>query len=373
VDERIRRRGARDHVGLLSRERLEHGAVRGHARPRPYEGVAGVTPPERRREPARLEARARVGGALERAERRLHEELRRDERRHRVAGQPEHERAAADAERDRLAGLHGDAPEDLLDAELGLDPPDEIVRPHRDAARGDEDVRGQRALERGTVGRLVVGDRRLELDVGADGGERGREHEPVRLVDLTSGERPARRDELAARREDRDTRPAAALDLHDAGGREGAELRGAEADAGRDDLVAASHVAAARADVRARFHGLRDLHSVVILDNILDGDDGIRARGDDGAGRDLDRLAGTELEQGRPASRRAAGDGERAGHVGGANGEAVHRRARERRQVDSCTRTGRRHSPVRRGERNELGLGRRHAREHEHLRLLDGE
>jgi len=44
---------------------------------------------------------------------------------------------------------------------------------------------------------FVVGDRRQQLDVGADGGERGREHETVRLVHLAGAELIARPRELA--------------------------------------------------------------------------------------------------------------------------------------------------------------------------------
>ncbi len=63
-----------------------------------------------------------------------------DERRERVPGQAEDERRSADAEGERLARTHRDAPEDLLDAELRLDAADEVVRPDRDATRGDDHI-----------------------------------------------------------------------------------------------------------------------------------------------------------------------------------------------------------------------------------------
>ena len=89
-----------------------------------------------------------LGDALERQDGGTDEELEADERRTRVPGQAEHERPAPNAERDRLARLDRDAPEHLLDAELRLDPPHEVVRPDRDAAGGDEDVRLEPARER---------------------------------------------------------------------------------------------------------------------------------------------------------------------------------------------------------------------------------
>src|SRR5438477_13097579 len=60
--------------------------------------------------------------ALQREHGRTHEQLEADERGDRVSGQPEDQRRASDAERDRLARFDRHAPEDLLDAELGLDP-----------------------------------------------------------------------------------------------------------------------------------------------------------------------------------------------------------------------------------------------------------
>ena len=64
-----------------------------------------------------------------------------------LPGQPEHERRAAPAEPQRLAGLDPHAPEDLLDAaglEGGLDV---VVRADRDAAGDDQDVALQPALD----------------------------------------------------------------------------------------------------------------------------------------------------------------------------------------------------------------------------------
>ncbi len=68
----------------------------------------------------------------------------------------------------------------------------------------------------------------------------------------------------------------------------------------------APHVAAARADVRARRHRAPQSRLVVMFDNILDGDDGVGALRDDAAGRDPHRLARRErAPAGRPAAIRA--------------------------------------------------------------------
>ena len=138
--ERVRLGRADDHVRLLAGDRLEHDAVVGDGRAGADEVVAAGVPLDGDGERARRPARAGVGRPLQGQHRRPDEELAADERRDRVARQAEDERPAADAERDRLARPHGDAPEDLLDPELGLDPPDEVVRADRDAARGDEHV-----------------------------------------------------------------------------------------------------------------------------------------------------------------------------------------------------------------------------------------
>ena len=109
-----------------------------------------------------------------------------------LPGSPKTSVAPADAERHRLARPHGDAPEDLLDPELRLDPPDEIVRADRDAARRDEHVELEPLLERATVRVLVVGDRVEPRDLRAGGGQLGAEHRCVRLVDLARAEARSR-------------------------------------------------------------------------------------------------------------------------------------------------------------------------------------
>src|SRR5205814_916986 len=105
--------GAGDHVRLLPAQGFEKGAVVRPAKARPRELVALGVLPSRADEPAAFESRQRLRYPLQRPDRRLDEKLEADERRNRIAGQPEHERPLADSERERLAGLDGTAPEDL--------------------------------------------------------------------------------------------------------------------------------------------------------------------------------------------------------------------------------------------------------------------
>ena len=191
-----------------------------------------------------LEARERVGCALERQQRRPDEELEPDEGRDRVSREPEDETPLQHAERDRLSRLHRNSPEDLLDAELGLDPAHEIVRPDRDAAGGDEHVGRQPPRECVAVCALVVGHRAQPLDLGPCRLQLRGEQKPVGLVDLSGLEQLARPAQLAARGEHGGPRPPRDEHLADARRRERAELCGPETGAGVHHQLAAAHVAA---------------------------------------------------------------------------------------------------------------------------------
>ena len=158
----------------------------------PLEIVSVRVPAGGRGERPDLEPRARIERSLERAQGGHDEQQRSHKRRHGVPGQPEDERGTSCGERDRLAGTHRHAPEDLLGAELGERAADEIVRADRDTAGRDQHVRLEPALECGTVRRRLVGHRRARPDLGSRGAEHGGQHDAVRLVDLSVGERLAR-------------------------------------------------------------------------------------------------------------------------------------------------------------------------------------
>ena len=155
-------------------------------------------------------------------------------------------------------------------------------------------------------------------------------------------ERRARRHELAARRDDGDARPARARDVRHAGGRERAELRRAEPDACADDGLTRDDVAAARTDVRSDL----DASAISTLFSIWTTcSTGTTASAPSGTTPPVEiAIASPASKDVRPDG--AAGgdvldDGERAGDVGGAHGEAVHRGAGERRQVDEGLRAAR--------------------------------
>ena len=81
-----------------------------------------------------------------------------------MPGRPNTSVRVADAERERLPRLDGDTPEDLADAELGLDSPHEVVLAHRDAARRHEHVGLETARDRAAMRILVVDDHWHDLD-----------------------------------------------------------------------------------------------------------------------------------------------------------------------------------------------------------------
>jgi hypothetical protein len=360
-------------VRFLAGDRLEHERVAVDSRPSAHELVALLVAPEADRERSRLEPRQRIREPLQRAQRGLDEELAADQRRDGVPGQAEDERLAAHAERDRLARLHGDPPEDFLHAELLLDRADEIVLADRDAARRDQDVGREPDLQRRAHCVLVVRDRRLGHHLGARRGQRRREHEAVRLVDLPRAERPAGIDELASGGEHNDVRAPHARKLGHAGcGGRGQPRRG-EPNAGGNHDLPGGDVAAARADMRARVDRSRDLHSVVNSANVLNRDNSIGGLGNDGTRRDGHSTTGLELPVERPAGSGLTDDPQCSRQIGRAYGEAVHRRARERRQVDTRRHLGRGDAAPSLGDRHALGRQSAHALQDPLLRRIEGE
>src|SRR5207253_414001 len=101
--QRIGSGGARDHVRLLSGDRIEEQAIPVQTRTRSQKLVSLRIPPNRSRQLAERERRLRICVPLKRKQRGTNEELEADERGHGIAGQAEHERAIAHAERDRLS------------------------------------------------------------------------------------------------------------------------------------------------------------------------------------------------------------------------------------------------------------------------------
>ncbi len=125
--------------------------------------------------------------------------------------------------------------------------------------------------------------------------------------------------------------------------------------------------------MRSGLDRLRDLNRVVLLDNVLDRDDGVGLVRHDRPGRDghgtagLDRASNGCPAADSPTTRSVPGS------IGRAHGEAVHRRARERRQVDPGTDVLRADASARLGDRHDLRRKRPGELQHPLLRLLEGE
>ena len=170
--------------------------------------------------------------------------------------------------------------------------------PNGDASRGDDDVGRERRFERGPQRTFIVADRRQSLDRRARSLELCREDQPVCLVDLTRGQLLARAAKLSSRSEHGGARPARAPNLRYPGGGQSPEPRGRERGTPLDDGLTGANVAPPRTDVGAVLNDACDLDVVVILDNILDGDDGIRAVRHDSTGCDSHRFAGTQGDVG---------------------------------------------------------------------------
>ncbi len=181
------------------------------------------------------------------------------------------------------------------------------------------------------------------VDVGAGGLELRSEQRRVGLVDLARRERRAGRPKLAAGRKHGDAGPAGGATRRraPAAARAPISVR-AKARAGSGRHRTRGCVAATRADVGAR-RRRSDRDRVVLDARLLDRHNGV------GACRDDRARSRSPLPRPAPASRRTAGPpptarspARRPGVSSGANGEPVHRRAVERRQVDQ------RRSPARR-------------------------
>jgi len=126
---------------LLAWDRIEQDAVVPWQAAGSHELVSMRIPLERRRCPTVLVAEVDLRKPLASQESRPDEHQGAHERRHGVPGKPEDKRRSSHTEGQRLPRFHGHPPEHLLDAEIGGDPTNEIVRTHRDAARGHENVR----------------------------------------------------------------------------------------------------------------------------------------------------------------------------------------------------------------------------------------
>ncbi len=327
-------RRARDHVRLLTDDRLDHGSVVAPRHACPHEVVSLGPLRHRDGENAGAKRWRRIGVAGERAQCRTNEEQGADEGGDRISREPEDERSTPAPEREGLAGPHRDAPEHLLDPEALLDASDEVVRANRHATRRHDDIRRESLFERCLVRLFRILGRGEARHHGAGGLEQRREHDSVRLVDLPGRERLTRRAKLGSRDDDRHAWRPVDDDPVDPARRKSTDPGRCQRLSRGEKGRAEPRVASRLANVVPRRDGFRDRDAISLEHHTLDRDDGIRAVRHDRAGRDLDRLSRLEPDRRRAAGCRLPDDRQRAGSVGRADGIPVHRRAPKRRYVD---------------------------------------
>ena len=219
-------------------------------------------------------------------------------------------------------------------------------------------------VERGRA-LLVVLDRRQPLDARPHRLERGREHDAVRLVDLpgssgSPGGRssvPVRRSPRVGRRAQPTARDPAGRERREAGRRE-QRSRPRAARRRRATSPPCSRMLSPEATASAISTGRPD-------DDALDRHDRVGSLRHDPSGRDRRSPRPRRARASRAARRRRVPTiAQRAGRVGGADGVAVHRRAREGREVDRRVDRARRGRGRRALERDLFRRQRRGAREH---------
>ena len=225
---------------------------------------AGV-PPQRRAETAGQERGRGIARALERGERGPDEQLEADERRDRVAGQPEDERRAADVENATgLPGFTATRQNTSTAPSSARSPRTRSCSPTDTPPEVSSTSAVEPALERGARRFRSSATDAVHLCLGAGPSHLRGEHHRVRLVDLAGAERLAGTAQLAAGREHGDARPPRARTSSSADRGERAELRRAARVPGRDDGVAGARCRR-RADGRSRRLDLLDLDRAATL------------------------------------------------------------------------------------------------------------
>ncbi len=191
------------------------------------------------------------------------------------------------------------------------------ARPREEPGDHEHEIAAARGLQHGGADqRGVVGPWRQALAERAAAARERLQHRAVGIGDLAGSEGRARRAQLAARRQDRDERPAHHVQLAVAGDGGERDVVGREQAAGRQQLVALLHVLARGAHVRAALDGALDEQAHRALAGDLDLRDGIEAV--------VDRLARVDAQVGAGRERAVAG-------LRGDHGVAVHRGAAVRR------------------------------------------
>ena len=275
-----------------------------------------------------------VGKAAQPVERRLQEEEGAYQGRDRVAGEPDHRRAAVATDHQGLARAHRDFPEIDVEPVFGEDAAHEVVLADRDAAGADQEVDpacgGGKAAQRvGVVGRVADEDRHA-----AAGGDEGGERQRVRADDLVRADRVARHDDLVAGREDPDARPAMHEKPRPVHRRGEPDVAGREAPSGMQQHIALGEIEPGAADITAARRALAHFHPVAGACGVLLDDDRVGPVGQRRPGKDARRFARPQRAA-KPGAGRDLGDDAQAhrdvAEIVRAHGIAVHRRDREGR------------------------------------------
>jgi hypothetical protein len=215
-----------------------------------------------------------------------------DQRGERISGQRQNHHPTDHAERQRLSGLQRQR--QLAAGASGVaDRRHDVVGvTSGDAARTDQEVVGPRDLHE-TAGQApaVVAATAKRCDMQRRRLEQRGEHRSVAVVDLMRRERSARRDELAARREDADLDPAPHRDLGDAAGGLDRHMAGIDHRAGVDDRGAGSDVLSAPSDVETALRRAVERDFRPDNPDLFFHHDGIDARRDRRAGQQSHDLA----------------------------------------------------------------------------------
>ena len=290
------------------------------------------------------------------SKRRPDEEIKTDETRGRIAGEPEDEAppspagAREDAKPHRLPRLETDLVEDLLDATAAEGVGDEIEIARRHATGEEKDVGGEPLRDRRPERLRPIDDRAEGHRLATEGGDGRSEHRAVGIARLTESRQSIGRDKLAPRREDRHARPRHDHDMRRPRlGREPHRCRRQER-AGREHLRACPKRTSLEADMlpgaKLRFDKPDDptgMHPGRPLDGRLDRHHRIGSRRNRRPGHDPGAGAGADFEGRGIAGREIDDDIERhwrrappcsIDHVRGADSEAVHHGPVPRRGID---------------------------------------
>ena len=235
--------------------------------------------------------------------------------------------------------------------------------------------RVERLADRGVEGaEVVAGDAEVDRDAAAGLDDPGY-GEIIRCDDLRGAERLAGRDQLVARRQDRDARGTSDRQRDVIGRRSQRDVAGGQPAAGGKQKLALGEIESGRAQIVADGRGAGKRDPVALALRLFLNDDGVGAARDGRAGEDANGFARADFAVEGASRRRLADHAERNGRacrIGGAERIAVHGRIDERRLGAQRDHVVRQHPAEGFFERDPLAAERRRGRsQHARERLFD--